>query len=139
MNKTIRLRVAAVIIRSGRVLLVRHQKSPLESYWVIPGGGVEYGESISAALSREMDEELGTRIEISELLKVMDFIAADGSRHVVDLFYSARLSETAAEPVCRPCGALKEARWFSKDEFCDILLRPDISGDLSRWMENSPT
>jgi 8-oxo-dGTP diphosphatase len=60
-----RARVAAVIVRSGRVLMVRQRAlgptgrhDGLE-YWVLPGGGVEPGESAEQALAREVREEVG--------------------------------------------------------------------------------
>jgi 8-oxo-dGTP diphosphatase len=60
-----RRRVAAVIVRAGRVLMVRERgrgstgrHDGLE-YWVLPGGGVEPGESPEQALAREVREEVG--------------------------------------------------------------------------------
>jgi ADP-ribose pyrophosphatase YjhB (NUDIX family) len=51
----------------GRVLLVR---PTYKSYWDIPGGYVEPGETPSAACIRELDEELGIRPQIGDLLSV---------------------------------------------------------------------
>jgi 8-oxo-dGTP diphosphatase len=60
-----RARVAGVIVRCGRVLMVRQRAvgptgrhDGLE-YWVLPGGGVEPGESAEQALAREVREEVG--------------------------------------------------------------------------------
>jgi 8-oxo-dGTP diphosphatase len=60
-----RSRVAAVIVRAGRVLMVRQRaRGPTGrhdglEYWVLPGGGVEPGESPEQALAREVGEEVG--------------------------------------------------------------------------------
>ncbi|MFJ9341582.1 NUDIX hydrolase [Streptomyces sp. NPDC101733] len=62
-----RRRVAAVIVREGRVLMVRERgRGPSglhdgASYWTLPGGGVEPGEDLEAAVRREVAEETGLR------------------------------------------------------------------------------
>src|ERR1700760_3808898 len=58
------LAVSAVIFREGRVLLVRRARSPGKGFYSLPGGRVEYGESLHTALAREVDEETGLKIEI---------------------------------------------------------------------------
>src|SRR5680860_1421288 len=60
-------RVRAVIIKDGKILLIKRTKPGLV-YWVIPGGGVEAGETNEDALIRECKEELGISIKIKELI-----------------------------------------------------------------------
>jgi ADP-ribose pyrophosphatase YjhB (NUDIX family) len=60
-------RVRAVIIKDGKILLIKRTKSDLV-YWVIPGGGVEMGETNKEALIRECKEELGVDIEVKDLI-----------------------------------------------------------------------
>ncbi|WP_245333301.1 NUDIX domain-containing protein, partial [Bradyrhizobium guangdongense] len=57
------LAVSAAIFRDGKVLLVRRARSPAKGFYSLPGGRVEFGESLHQALSREVDEETGLRIE----------------------------------------------------------------------------
>ena len=52
---TPRIRVAGLLLQGGSVLLVRHQKGE-DTYWLLPGGGVQYGESLEEALNRELLE-----------------------------------------------------------------------------------
>src|SRR6201982_327655 len=61
------LAVSAVIFRDGKILLLRRAKSPGHGFWSLPGGRVEFGESLHVALAREVDEEAGLKIEIVAL------------------------------------------------------------------------
>src|ERR1700750_2624204 len=58
------LAVSAAIFRAGKVLLVRRARSPGKGFYSLPGGRVEFGESLHQALTREVDEETGLQIDI---------------------------------------------------------------------------
>ena len=51
------LAVSAVIFRDGKILLVRRAGSPARGFYSLPGGRVEFGETLQDALHREVDEE----------------------------------------------------------------------------------
>lgn len=65
-------RVRAVIVKNGKILLIKRTKPDLV-YWVTPGGGVETGETNKEALIRECKEELGVKIEVKDL--ILEFIS----------------------------------------------------------------
>lgn len=54
----VRVRAGAIVIRDGAMLLIRFEEEG-EPYYEIPGGGVEEGETLEAAVVRELDEETG--------------------------------------------------------------------------------
>jgi|SRR3989338_2144398 len=78
-------RVRAVIIDSGKILLVNRVKED-ESYWVIPGGKVEPNESHEKAVRRECAEELGVEVRMSKLLlqRISDKPGTEGQQ---EFFY----------------------------------------------------
>ena len=56
--------VSAAIFHDDKVLLVRRARSPAKGVYSLPGGRVEFGESLHTALLREVDEETGLKIAI---------------------------------------------------------------------------
>lgn len=87
------LRVSALCIRDGRVLLVEHRSfasgdpAMPESYWILPGGGVERGETLEEAVRREMMEETGLSCRVGPLVFIKELLYPhpgspdQGSRH----------------------------------------------------------
>src|ERR1700676_614363 len=85
------LAVSAAIFREGKILLVRRARSPGKGFYSLPGGRVEFGESLHAALNREVDEETGLRIEIVGLAGWREVLpAAGGGGHYVIMSFAAR-------------------------------------------------
>ncbi len=71
--------VGGLVVRDGKVLLIRRGKQPLFGRWTLPGGTLELGESLEEAVVRELLEETGVRVRPLELLTVFDRIErADG-------------------------------------------------------------
>lgn len=75
--------VGAVIAGPGpRVLLVQRANPPLAGSWTLPGGKVRGGETIAAALEREVLEETGLRVLAGELVQVVELIR-EGHHYVI--------------------------------------------------------
>jgi 8-oxo-dGTP diphosphatase len=88
------LAVSAAIFRDGRVLIVRRARPPAHGLYTLPGGGVELGETLEAAVVREVREETALAIEPVELVGFRQAIAQDAAgrveRHFVILPFAAR-------------------------------------------------
>jgi len=88
------LAVSAAIFRDGRVLIVRRGRPPSHGVYTLPGGGVELGETLEAAVIREVREETGLDIEPLELAGYRQMIVRDAGgkieRHFVILPFAAR-------------------------------------------------
>ena len=70
--KTIKV-VAAIIVDNGRVFATQRGYGDFRGGWEFPGGKVEVGESLEAALMREIEEELELQIDVNELLETIEY------------------------------------------------------------------
>src|SRR6266481_3984918 len=66
MKQRPRLGCAGIIRRGEAVLLGRRDKEPNRGLWVLPGGGVKFGESFANTLARELLEEAGIDVDVEE-------------------------------------------------------------------------
>jgi len=122
-----RVRVAAIIVRQDALLLVRHVKQG-ETYWLFPGGGVDYGESAAEALARELKEETGLDIRVGDLVFANDSIPPDKHRHVINLYFTADI--LGGEPALGDDTPLAELRFVPIDDVPALAFRPDIRDAL---------
>ena len=108
--------VLGALIHDGRVLLVhrRADKHANPDVWDLPGGLVEHGESDEVALARELQEELGIRIEIGSTTPLCQRIASPAGAPV--LFTARLLSEWHGTPANAAPEEHDALGWFSLDE-----------------------
>ena len=69
--------VGAIIIRNGRILIVKRKSEPGKGKWSVPGGLVELGETVGQAVVREVKEECGLDVEVDSLIDVVDSLTKD--------------------------------------------------------------
>jgi len=88
-----KIAVGAVILDESvpgeiRILLVRRARPPMAGRWSLPGGRLEFGESIEAAVRREVFEESGLEVQVGPLVEVVEVL--DPPYHYVILDYVCR-------------------------------------------------
>lgn len=85
------LTVDILVIKNDSILLIKRKNDPYKGYWAMPGGFVEYGESLKHAAARELLEETGIKISPQNLYfsEVLDDPERDPRQHVVTVAYYA--------------------------------------------------
>ena len=120
-RKTPALAVDAIVVKNGKILLIRRANEPFKGKWALVGGFVEYGETTENAVKREVEEETGMKVEVKELLGVYSEPKRDPRGHVVSISY---IVESKSDEI-KINEEVKEARFFSLEEIKSMELAFD--------------
>jgi ADP-ribose pyrophosphatase YjhB (NUDIX family) len=134
--------VSAILRWKERMLLCRHEKAGKE-YWLLPGGGVNSGESLVTALHRELGEEIGIddELPVEGPVAIVDSIApvrSFAAKHVVHIIFAGDLSGRSLEAVNSRDAAVRGHRLFGLDDLDEVVLHPPIQRFLQRWRPGDP-
>src|SRR5262249_3003751 len=116
------LGIGAIVIDSGRILLVERGREPLKGYWSLPGGVIEVGGKLAEGLGREMLEETGVEVEPLSVVEIFERIMHDAAGapeyHFVLIDYLCRVtggSLIAGDDV-------SEARWVERERLPEYRI-----------------
>ena len=85
--KSPKLTVDGIILKNGKILLIKRGNEPFKGKWALPGGFVEYGEKTEDAVVREVFEETGLKTKIKDLVGVFSDPDRDPRGHVVSIAF----------------------------------------------------
>ena len=131
-----RIRVAGILIEDNKILLIPHHKND-KKYWLIPGGGNDWGETTKEALIREYKEETNMDIEVDEFLFFSETISPDKKRHVLNLFYKIhRNNKNDSIIKLGEEAVLTDLKFVTKEEMETMIIYPNIKKNLLKLMNN---
>jgi ADP-ribose pyrophosphatase YjhB (NUDIX family) len=107
--------------------MVRRANEPGRGQWSLPGGRVEHGEYLAAALEREVKEETAIDVRAGGLVGIFEVL---GDSHYVVLDYYAE-PQGPAEP--RPSADADDARWVHVDEVTELDCTPRFVETMRGW------
>ncbi|MCS6967885.1 MAG: NUDIX hydrolase [Cytophagales bacterium] len=120
----VRVRVGGICLQNGKVLLVKLRNfGSMGYFWLPPGGGVHFGESLEEALHREFAEETGLQIQIQQLNCINQVIAPP--IHAIEFFFNVKIIagklKTGIDPEMAPTDQLiEQVTWLSWEEIKQI-------------------
>ncbi|MBI4729102.1 MAG: NUDIX hydrolase [Acidobacteria bacterium] len=118
--------MGAIVLEKGELLLVKRNREPARGLWSLPGGRVEWGESLTEAAAREVREETGIEVDVEGLAGIAERILPDDEgetrHHFVILDFWARPRGKAATPG----DDASEARWARVEELAEMALTPGL-------------
>lgn len=130
---THRIRAAGLLVRDGRILLVKHVVGD-DTYWIPPGGGFESqtDESTRDTVRREFLEETSLEVDVGPLVYVREFAEPAMGRFHMELFYRidawrGELSLANLDGLGGDEFEIRELGWISREE---LAARPFYPAEL---------
>lgn len=126
--------VGVAVVDRGRLLLVERGHEPAKGLWAVPGGKVDYGETLRAAAAREVLEETGLVVEVGEVIWAGEHISEHGHIVLVDFLGQVTSGELRAgdDAAAAEWVALSDATSYpltdTMRDLVEILRRREESG-----------
>ena len=105
--------IGAVVIRDGKVLLIRRGVAPGRGLWAVPGGSLELGETLQQGAEREILEETGITIHAREPIYAFDFFERDPDGRIRFHFVIVDLAADYIRGDVKGADDALEARWLA--------------------------
>ena len=109
----LRVRVAGILIKDNKLLLIEHTKEK-SIYYLLPGGGVEPMETLKDALIREFKEELAISVSVGRIMQVVQSVSPNDNRNI--LHVSFRVFSSDEPRLAEIDGRLSGFRWLDLDD-----------------------
>ena len=120
---------AVVFDKLGRLLLIRRKNPPFQGRFALPGGFVDCGETVEAAVRRELKEETGIEADVARLVGVYSAPGRDPRRHTVSVAFLLTARDQQPQAGDDAQSAAFVANWQSAELAFD---HDQIASDASR-------
>ena len=129
--------VAVIVDTDDRVLLTKRNVPPFQGEWVMPGGKIDLGEPIVAALKREVWEEVGLEVEVGRLIDLFEHVTpGEDNYHFIIIYY---LCSPLYCDVRHNHDEVAEARWVGRDELANYKMPAGARFILGKIFSNQLT
>jgi len=127
-----RVGCAGLIRRGDEILLGMRKKDPNRGLWVLPGGGVEFGETFEETLTREIKEEANINIVVRDAFKTYELINPPNEHRIIIYLFA---DYSSGNPV--PSSDLAEVRFVGKEELKNFKKEGRLSPFVERVLHEA--
>ena len=121
--------VGVAVVEEGKMLLIQRGREPGKGLWAVPGGKVDWGESMRDAARREVLEETGLDVDVGDVVWVGEVVTDQDHLVLIDFAGSVIGGELVA------ADDADDARWVPFDEIPGYALTRTMY-DLIETMSN---
>lgn len=114
--------VGAVVIKDEKILLVKRKNPPQKGQWAIPGGKVEFGETMQKAAEREILEETGLIIHAKNPIHAFDIIERSSNGKILFHFVIVDLKADYIQGEIHSADDASDAKWFTPSELKSLKM-----------------
>lgn len=126
--------VAVIVDDEDRVLLTKRNIPPFQGEWVMPGGKIDLGEPIVAALKREVWEEVGLEVEVGGLIDIFEHVTPGADNyHFIIIYY---LCTPLYCDVNHNHAEVAEACWVHQDDLAGYKMPDGARFILGKLFQN---
>ena len=127
-----RVGVGVVVIRDGRILMVKRSKEPAKGKWSIPAGGLELGEMLYDGARREVLEECSVHVEIEQVLDAAERIIKDENGRIKYHFVMVDMLGRYGGGEVKAQSDAAECRWVAIKEIDGLDITQILRDMLKR-------
>jgi 8-oxo-dGTP diphosphatase len=124
--------VSICVVRDGRALLAQRSREPLRGLWSLPGGHIEWGETLHQAALRELAEETAVEAEIRMLLDTVDIIERNPAGDVLYHYVLTTFGAGWRAGEARAGSDAAAVRWVSAAELDDLPMTAGTAAVIHR-------
>ncbi len=132
------LTVDNIIRKNSKILLIKRLKKPFLDYYALPGGFVDYGESVENAVKRETLEETSLEIVPLDILGVYSHPSRDPRRHTISIVFMSKI----LDGIPKASDDAKDIKWINIQDLNKIKIAFDhgiILSDYLKYLINHET
>ncbi|AKS45230.1 ADP-ribose pyrophosphatase YjhB, NUDIX family [Octadecabacter temperatus] len=133
--RPVRIAARAIILHDNKLLLVNAYKGRSD-LWCAPGGGAEAHQSLPENLAREVMEETGLTVTVSDPCLLNEFHDPNGTFHQVEVFFRCTLVAGQLDDEWKDPEHIVNLRtWVTRDEMAGLTVRPKSLAAVA-WGDN---
>lgn len=128
------IRPAILIIQDNKILTMQYRYGDADVF-NLPGGNVEFGETMSDTLAREMGEELNLQVAVGEMITIGEVFFPEKKKHTLHAIFKGEIIE--GEPTINPSEtSALNIKWIDIQQLSNINLYPNISDSILKYLNN---